>query len=281
MQKRKFRKNTQAAINYQKLIHTFKATQPLAFFMPDKTENYNYAILFLLSINETDVNLMEIGDFDKAEVWGLLGVLDDRRLIDLSKTHAFITGKGSVHLKTHLLELENKLIDFIKRKETDISKSVNITEFMEANFIKPNPKSKRTSNDRDLGVYFIKYLKSKGRIKYDEINLSHVNYWCIDGGDNPTIKRWFHNLEPPLHVALKNQSELEEFQAEILPIIRPNETQITPQIKKSKSDTWLVKIFNKIIDNIILTIVTIVGTVIGGLLLIMVMNYLNHKGFKL
>ena len=169
-------------------------------------EKYYPTVLFLMNGQVTRVDSVEIDDFDVDETYAVLIMMSDSGLIKLTKSTIFPTGDGKIHLKDHLSDLEREFIEFIRRKETDISKEVNVTEFMVSKFIKPKATSLLTTNDRDFGVYFLKYLKSKDLIKYDEINLSHINYWCTDTGPNPEIKRWFHNSDPPISVELKIQS---------------------------------------------------------------------------
>jgi len=206
-------------------------------------EDYYCALLFLLSIHETDIYTLEVGNLDGDSVIGYLEMLANLGFAEPSKSDYFITPIGKVHLNTHLDLLKDKLVAFVKKRKTDISDEVDITEFMVSNFIKPNPKSNRTTNDRDFGVYFIKYLKSKNLIKYDEINLSHINYWCID--DNPpTTKMWFDNLNLPLCVELTSQSSTPQVLVGENILKKPESnnvnilTIIAKTIKNIKNDQW-------------------------------------------
>ncbi|MEO8886289.1 MAG: hypothetical protein ABI367_09520, partial [Mucilaginibacter sp.] len=205
--------------------------------MPYKIENYYLAVLFLLK-TETDVNLLEVGDLNKNEIWAILVNLSELQLVNLSKTHAFISDKGNLYLKMNLLELENKLIDFIKKRSSEISSKVNTTEFMVDNFIKPDPKSVKTTNDRDFGVFFIKSVESKNIIEYDKETLEHVNFWFVDTAG--TIKRWFDNLDKPLYINLKKHPA-GSILSNTLPIKtpitdnKPTHLAVTSKIKKSKS----------------------------------------------
>ncbi|MBV8388509.1 MAG: hypothetical protein JO080_01780 [Mucilaginibacter sp.] len=98
------------------------------------------------------------------------------------------------------IDLEKKFLEFLNERETALSTEIDIKEFMVDNFSKPDPKSANTTNENDLGVNFLKNLKEKKLIEYDDIALSHVNSWCVDAEGK--IKRWFDTLHEPLYVNL-------------------------------------------------------------------------------
>jgi len=100
------------------------------------------------------------------------------------------------------IRLEYKFLKFLDSNTTPLTEEIDINEFMIANFKKPNPLSPKTINGNDKGVNFLKRLKKEGFIEYDELALSHVNTWFVDGGDDPKIKRWFDTLHEPFYVEL-------------------------------------------------------------------------------
>lgn len=101
--------------------------------------------------------------------------------------------------------MERKFLKFLDIKTTPLREEIDIKKFILFHFKKPNPLSEKTTNYNDDGVKLLKKLKEKGLIEYDEIALSHVNNWFVDGGDNPKIKRWFDTLHEPLYVSLTNE----------------------------------------------------------------------------
>jgi hypothetical protein len=168
-------------------------------------------------------------------------------------------------------------IDFLK----SLKKQSNIEFFMTEHFIKPNPMSEFTTHEHDNGVIFLKGLKGQGFIEYDKDDLNHIsNIWYEE--DPPINKRWFDSVDKN-HPFLVELTQLGEnyllLEDELKPATNLTTTQITDQTNTNKTDTWLVSILGKLIDNFILVIVTIVGTVIGTLLVIMIVNYCNGKGF--
>ncbi|GAC1302809.1 MAG: hypothetical protein NVSMB24_07940 [Mucilaginibacter sp.] len=103
--------------------------------------------------------------------------------------------------------LDRKFVKFLFDRETALASEIDIEEFMVANFKKPDPLSENTINATDKGVIFLKNLKRKMLIGYDDVALSHVNKWTID--TDGKIKRWFDTLHEPLYVTL--QIPLSEF----------------------------------------------------------------------
>jgi hypothetical protein len=95
---------------------------------------------------------------------------------------------------------ERKFLKFLDEATTPLTEEINIKGFIVSNFTKPNPRYTNTTNETDKAVNLLKGLKSKRLIEYDDIALSHVNYWYVD--DPPTIKRWFDTLHEPLYVSL-------------------------------------------------------------------------------
>ncbi len=185
---------------------------------------YYPSLLFILKNQAINPNEIELGDLHGDEIYSILITMEKLRLVYLAKQLVAISNDGKISFRNVLLELESDLIKFIESKTDDVISEVDVTTFMESNFIKPNPISEKTKNDTDFGVYFIKYVKGNGLIKYDEETLEHVNKWCID--NPPTIKMWFHNLNKPLYISLDGHRRSNDL------LSHPDKKQIIPISKQ-------------------------------------------------
>src|SRR6185312_9078070 len=106
--------------------------------MKPTVEKYYPTVLFILNSNETKIDSIEVNNLDTNEIYGVLINLDNNKFVNLTKTRVFITDQGKLYLKQKLFELELDFIEFMRKKETDISEKVNSTDFMVSNFIKPD-----------------------------------------------------------------------------------------------------------------------------------------------
>ncbi|HEY8781852.1 MAG TPA: P-loop NTPase fold protein [Mucilaginibacter sp.] len=128
-----------------------------------------------------------------------------KRLINLKMDNSWefqLTSEGMLAIETGDEKLENDFLNFL-------ASQADVESFMINNFIKPDPKSRNTTNETDEGVIFLKNLKRKGLIDYNDEALAHVNTWFVDGGADPEIKRWFDTLHEPFYVNIIRKSGLQ------------------------------------------------------------------------
>lgn len=123
----------------------------------------------------------------------------DRLIEDLIYQMAY---KDEVPKKIKTDRLQRKFLEFLDGKTTALCSDIDVEEFMVSNFEKPDATSPATINSNDEGVIFLKTLKAKKLIIFDDVALSHVNHWTIEGGANGKTKRWFDTLHEPLLVTL-------------------------------------------------------------------------------
>ncbi|MBS1529188.1 MAG: hypothetical protein JSU01_02675 [Bacteroidetes bacterium] len=117
--------------------------------------------------------------------------------------------KKYVHLASYQWELQVTTAgkEFIKDKEKELEEAFfgylieerEVTQFITDNFIKPDDLSPETENATDDGVVFLRNLKKRNLITFDEGALEQVNTWIIPKGKNKH-KRWFNNLTGKLIV---------------------------------------------------------------------------------
>lgn len=157
--------------------------------------------------------------------------------------------------QTQTSRLERKFLKFLNKKTTALSTEIDIEEFMIANFKKPNPKSSNTINSTDKGVIFLKNLKLKGAIDFDNEALSHVNKWTVDSEGE--TKRWFDTLHEPLYITLERPlSQFLSLSERLL-----NKKIVLKQTKYAirKGATYGISLFVGIWKFIILVLATFLG----------------------
>jgi len=148
-------------------------------------------------------------------------------------------------------KLEKRFLKYLNRQS-------DIKLFMVENFIKPDPTSPIISNQTDSGAKFLRNLKSKGLIEYEDNDLSHVSGdWYEDPPQN-TKKRWFDTLHQPMYVTKVKRHFLRN--PDSLPYTNPHKKQTN----RYHIGTWIVKILNNDWFKLIVSglIVIIVGTII-------------------
>jgi hypothetical protein len=184
--------------------------------------------------------------------------------------HGLLWDKKYVHLAQYQWELQltDAGKDFIKEKDKELegdffyylATARDVQNFMIDNFVKPDDLSPYTKNETDDGVVFLRDLKKRRLIKFDDGILEQVINWVIPKGKNKH-KRWFDTLTEKLIIIPTNPAH--EAFLEPTPLIKPKIPQSIPQrIKTHIGITWLVRNLKKLsIKNIIE--MTIAGLVVG------------------
>lgn len=95
---------------------------------------------------------------------------------------------------------KRKFLSFMEKRTNPLTTEINVTNFMITNFKRPDPLSSTTTNKRDKGVLFLRSLKERRLIDYNDATLYQVINWYED--NPPTIKKWFDTLHVPLYVTL-------------------------------------------------------------------------------
>ncbi|HWZ04128.1 MAG TPA: hypothetical protein VNX40_11005 [Mucilaginibacter sp.] len=186
--------------------------------------------------------------------------------------HGALWDKKYVHLAPYQWELQltDAGKDFIKEKDKELEGDFfyylaterDVQNFMIDNFVKPDDLSPYTKNETDDGVVFLRDLKKRRLIKFDDGILEQVINWEIPKGRNKH-KRWFDTLTEKLIVVPINPHQGGVL-LEKEPLIKPKIPQSIPQRIKTHIDiAWLVRNLKKLsIKNIIE--MTIAGLVVGA-----------------
>ncbi|HVW13111.1 MAG TPA: hypothetical protein VHB54_04785 [Mucilaginibacter sp.] len=203
--------------------------------------------------------------------------------------HDLLWHGGYVHLNPYPWELQltDKGDNFIKEKDKELEESLqrylikerDVRDFMIANFIKPNDISPDTTHETDDGVVFLKELKFRKLINYDDGSIEQINNWTIPKGDK-LHKRWFDNMTGKFIVKPINQFR-EDLSLDKKPTTIPVKRQTTLQAINKRAGTLSLKILNWMWEKISTIILWTFISVVAGLLIICIVNWAHHKGFTI